>query len=936
MLPENAMRPFQTTKRCVAFLLLMLTALLPSQSAAAAADWEQLYPAYPTHGFNDIYVAGASSAFAVGNFGLISHYNGSAWSTMTSPVSDNLNAVWGRSANDVFAVGDNGTILRYNGSAWQAMDSTTSDNLHSVWGFATPGYPVYAGGRDGDILKYAGGTWSFMHTGLADGIWDAVIIYGIWGHSPTKLFAVGYRAGDNTEDIYLKSSDGVTWQRFTGPTGSDIPATVFPTAIWGVTDNLLYIGGDDGIYQLTDGTTWTQVLSDDIADIWGSAANNIWAVGDTIYRFNGTPPWNSSFVDAGLRNAPEDLPSISGSSAANVFAVGKAGRILRYQGSAWSSMTAVPDYPIHDIWSDGADSLCAVGENGLVIRYDGTNWKPMASATNEHLSAVCGWGNGHYLAAGMGGTVQYYNGSTWSLLTSGTTNGLNDVWCNAADSAFVVGANGTILNCGSGGCVPETTDGTTTDLHAVINSTLGSYAAGDGGVLLLKGGANTWSQVTPCPDSIRITDLWRGTAIWAVGYSSLTGHGFLYSYNGGTWNKRFETPDSLYLQKAAGNTFSELALVGYGGTYPYEGMVVDNNGTTVKTFAGYHLYAGRALSAIDLYVGGAQQEQASQWHGQILRYDGSAWTSMIETNSLTDIWGADLNSVFTVGYNGTILHYNGSTVQPMESNTSRSLKAVFAGETDGWASAAGWTGEMFSFDGSTWSLANSPPADGMNDLWGQGDTVYGVGYSGAILRSLDRGANWNTMTSPTTEHLYGVWGAAADGPVFASGADGTVLRYTGANWSQMVTNTNSSSIDFHGVWGSSATDVYAVGAYPSFLGSNESQIIHFDGNSWRESYYSYNILPPKYLTGVWGRSDRDIIAFGTPNLRKQCGRGWAEAKAGGIPPLQKGWGKADPDGNYHIFGITAYDSIYHYTIPAGEDCSSPWTLFLPAIITNKK
>lgn len=935
------MRPFQTTKRCVAFLLLMLTALLPSFAATAASDWEQLYPAYPTHGFNDIYVAGASSAFAVGNFGLISHYNGSTWSTMTSPVSDNLNAVWGRSAIDVFAVGDNGKILHYNGAAWQAMTSPTSDNLHSVWGFATPGYPVFAGGRDGDILTYAGGNWSFMETPLSDGIWNYTIIYGIWGYSPSNLYAVGSKSGDSTEDIFLRCTNGSTWQQITGPPGSGSPATVFPTAIWGVTDNLLYIGGDDGIYQLTDGTTWTQVLSDDIADIWGSAANNIWAVGDTIYRFNGSS-WNPSFADAGLRNAPEDLPSISGSSAANVFAVGKAGRILRYQGSAWSSMTAVPEYPIHDIWSDGPDSLCAVGENGLVIRYDGTSWKPMASATNQDLRAVCGWGNGHYLAAGVGGTVQYYNGSTWSLLNSGTTNDLNDVWCNAPDSALVVGIGGTIRNCSSGGtCPDDNPGGPTTDLYAVVNSSMGIFAAGDNGVLLKKDEVNfpiLWSQMTPCPVSIRITDLWQGTALWAVGYNSGSGQGYFYSYNTGTdnWTKQFGPLDSHYLLKATGSTISDVVLIGYGGTYPYEGMVVDINGTTVKTFAGYHLYAGRSLSAIDLYVGGAQQEQASQWHGQILRYDGSAWTSMIETNSLTDIWGADLNSVFTVGYNGTILHYNGSTVQPMESNTSRSLEAIFAGETNGWASAAGWAGEMFYFDGTTWLRASSPTADWINDLWGQGDTVYGVGYSGAILRSLDRGATWTTMSSPTTESLYGVWGAAADGPIFAVGAYGTVLRYTGANWSQMVTNTNSSSIDFHSAWGSSATDVYAVGAYPSFLGSNESQIIHFDGSSWRESYYSYNVQPPKYLTGIWGRSDRDIIAFGTPNLRKQCGRGWVEANAGGIPPLQKGWGKMDPDGNYHIFGITAYNSIYRYTIPASEDCSSPWTLFLPAIITNKK
>ena len=40
-----------------------------------------------------------------------------------------LDGVWGSSATDVFAVGDSGTILHYNGSAWSAMSSGTTNEL---------------------------------------------------------------------------------------------------------------------------------------------------------------------------------------------------------------------------------------------------------------------------------------------------------------------------------------------------------------------------------------------------------------------------------------------------------------------------------------------------------------------------------------------------------------------------------------------------------------------------------------------------------------------------------------------------------------------------------------------------------------------------------------------------------------------------------------
>ncbi|MHB8788329.1 MAG: hypothetical protein ACYDBT_00465 [Desulfobulbaceae bacterium] len=932
------MRPFQTTKCCVAFLLLMLTVLLPTFAAAAASDWEQLYPAYPTHGFNDIYVAGASSAFAVGDFGLISHYNGSTWSTMTSPVNDNLNAVWGRSANDVFAVGDNGTILHYNGAAWEAMTSPTSDNLHSVWGFATPGYPVFAGGRDGDILTYAGGSWSFMETPLSDGIWNYTIIYGIWGYSPSNLFAVGSKSGDSTEDIFLRCTDGSTWQQFTGPSGDDSPASFFPTAIWGSDGGLLYIGGSEGIYSLTSGATnWTPVVNGSgIADIWGTSASDIWAVGDTIYHFDGSSPW--TFGRYGGLNA------VSGSSTTNVLAAGDSGTILRYQGTAWSSMTSVPNFAVHDLWKDGTSSPVAAGEAGMVLTSSGSEWKPMASATNEDLHAVCGWGNGHYLAAGVNGAVQYYNGSSWSLLTSNTTEDLNDTWCLTPDAALVVGANGTVLYCSGAGCAVQPTD-TSRNLTGVHNSTLGTYATGQAGVLLQSDGSS-WNTITPnnATPLVDFEDLWGDIYL---GELVAVGENLIYSYNTGTntWTKRYEDPGTLYLRKVIGGSFPDLLVAGYNADYfstptIYNGIVLQRSGgnfQALKTFPGFLAATIAGDSTGNLFVGGASQEESnSPWHGQVLHYDGSAWANMIETNTLNDIWGADLNSVFAVGDRGTILHYDGSTVRAMENNSGKTLYTVFAGETGNWAAAGGWFDVMLYFDGTTWATTDNPPLEFMEDMWGQGETVYAVGGTGTILHSLDRGVTWNTMSSPTTESLYGVWGAAADGPVFAAGYNGTVLHYNGSNWSQVTTNTNSSYMTFHGIWGSSAQDVYVVGETYPFLGSNESQIIHFDGSSWKESYYSYNVQPQKFLTGIWGRSDKDVIAFGTTNLRKQCGRGWGEINSTGIPPLQKGWGKMDPDGNYHIFGITAYNSIYRYTIPASEDCSSPWTLFLPAIITNKK
>lgn len=59
-------------------------------------------------------------------------------------------------------------------------------------------------------------------------------------------------------------------------------------------------------------------------------------------------------------------------------------------------------------------------------------------------------------------------------------------------------------------------------------------------------------------------------------------------------------------------------------------------------------------------------------------------------------------------------------------------------------------------------------------LWGaDADDIYAVGQGGRILHY--DGADWNSLTSPTSETLLGVWGPSAD-DIFVVGENGTILR----------------------------------------------------------------------------------------------------------------------------------------------------------------
>ena len=75
------------------------------------------------------------------------------------------------------------------------------------------------------------------------------------------------------------------------------------------------------------------------------------------------------------------------------------------------------------------------------------------------------------------------------------------------------------------------------------------------------------------------------------------------------------------------------------------------------------------------------------------------------------------------------------------------------------------------------------------------------------------GTGWSRMNSNTPQHLIGVWGSSGS-DIFAVGSEGTIVHYDGTNWNTMDEKTTRS---LYGVWGSSGSDVFAVGRFGTIL-----------------------------------------------------------------------------------------------------------------------
>jgi len=115
----------------------------------------------------------------------------------------------------------------------------------------------------------------------------------------------------------------------------------------------------------------------------------------------------------------------------------------------------------------------------------------------------------------------------------------------------------------------------------------------------------------------------------------------------------------------------------------------------------------------------------------------------------------------------------------------------------------------------------------------------------------DGGSNgtdpWTSFASGTTEDLFAIWGTSAS-DVWAVGDKGAVTHFDGTSWKVMDSTVQTKLTSVHGT---SASDVWAVG--------EEGTAIHFDGTAWstKETGISY-----EDLNCVWAVDASDVWAVG--------------------------------------------------------------------------
>ncbi len=291
---------------------------------------------------------------AVGTNGTILQYGGAAWTPTASPLPNvNLNGVHGTSQSNVFAVGDLSTLLHFNGSQWDTMPRPLT------WARQiTPG-------------EIPDTTYVLQST--------ITSLASVWTGGASSAFAVG-------DSCRLMSYNGTQWDTIPRPltlaTRVDSTGTTYVTqarithlhGVWGSSPTDVFAVGDSSLVLHFDGSSWSQMAVGDTTNlyaVWGTSSGNVLAAGDygAILRYDGTA-WRPMKSDT-----RRSLRTVWGTSAGDVFAAGLGGEILHYDGNAggtWSPMSSVSPNPVYGVWGSTGTNVLAAGGAGAIVRWDGT------------------------------------------------------------------------------------------------------------------------------------------------------------------------------------------------------------------------------------------------------------------------------------------------------------------------------------------------------------------------------------------------------------------------------------------------------------------------------------------------------------------------------------------------------------------------------------
>jgi hypothetical protein len=270
------------------------------------------------------------------------------------------------------------------------------------------------------------------------------------------------------------------------------------------------------------------------------------------------------------------------------------------------------------------------------------------------------------------------------------------------------------------------------------------YAVGDKGLLLKYNGTSWSSMVNPDTGkaNLYVVHGHPTSSYWYAAGAAIV----LYISSGSTtWSKGSASTSSYYNQfRDMWGPTSGSYIVGVGEmpySTTYTGMTYKSSTTPSSTWSGTYMTSSFQRYLYGIWGTGTSLRVAVGDQGTIMRCTNSTcssssyWSQMTSgtTTNLKDVYGFSASDIWACGFNGTVIHYDGSKwndVSPKATDTY--FQGIWGtSKSDIWAVGHPYfkpDESVWHYDGSAWKKVPPPRTSYLNAVWGVSTSqVWAVG-----------------------------------------------------------------------------------------------------------------------------------------------------------------------------------------------------------------
>jgi hypothetical protein len=388
--------------------------------------------------FSTVYAVAARTAtdvWAVGASGNIYRKLAGTWQSHDRSGTAGYQAVIPLGANDVWVVGRE--FVHFDGLAWTV--SSAPDVFLAAAG--TPAGSAVAVGQNGATVHFTSGAPVVVNDGEKQ-YWDYATL--MHGYSNTDFWIAGQDRSDDLSDDYslLLHYDGSSFTRITASSSSW-------NALWveqGGGVHLAPAAGSSARYYLPAGSLSVQSQPAGATRTrrayFGTADDALWSGGRGLMEYWNGEVW--SVVAHPFAGSSTMYTGMWGSAADEIWAVTDTATAAYYDGETWEAV-ALPGVASGISGRSRSEVYAADGD--CVYEYDGANWEELHCFQRQRntVASVATCNDSDVWVAGYGSSLIHYRGAHgWRDIRTGT-DGITDVYCVSGDKVWASGSGQSVL-----------------------------------------------------------------------------------------------------------------------------------------------------------------------------------------------------------------------------------------------------------------------------------------------------------------------------------------------------------------------------------------------------------------------------------------------------------------------------------------------------------